>query len=80
MGFFHYMVEKTHSPVHVTQCFNCQLFKHTAQNCTNPTKCVRCGVEHSHKMCTIEKHDAKCANCGGEPTLKPPSTALPTWP
>ncbi|KAL7401938.1 hypothetical protein ABVT39_007153 [Epinephelus coioides] len=65
MDFFHYRVEKAHSAPNIKQCFNCQGFNHTAPQCRNKTKCVRCGEEHSHKTCDKAKHEAKCANCGG---------------
>jgi len=60
----------------IIQCFKCQKVGHTAANCTNPTICLRCGGDHSHKDCTAE---LKCANCQGQhaacarkcPLLKP---------
>ena len=46
-----YKVEEFHQPVSVRQCFNCQCFGHSAQNCKSKQKCVICGKNHSHKGC-----------------------------
>ena len=61
-----YKVDEFHQPVSVRQCFNCQCFGHSAQNCKSKQKCVICGENHSHKGC--RKKEAKqpnCANCSG---------------
>ena len=61
-----YKVEEFRQSVSVRQCFNCQCFGHSAQNCKSKQKCVICGENHSHKGCP--KKDAeqpKCANCSG---------------
>ena len=47
------------------QCFNCQKFGHSARECTNAIKCLRCSQDHSVKECTVAKEIAKCSNCGG---------------
>ena len=44
-----YKVEEFRQPVSVRQCFNCQCFGHSAQNCKSKQKCVICGENHSHK-------------------------------
>ena len=46
-----YKVEEFRQPVSVRQCFNCQCFGHSAQNCQSKQKCVICGENHSHKGC-----------------------------
>ena len=46
-----YKVEEFRQPVSVGQCFNCQCFGHSAQNCKSKQKCVICGENHSHKGC-----------------------------
>ena len=46
-----YKVEEFRQPVSVRQCFNCQCFGHSAQNCKSKQKCVTCGENHSHKGC-----------------------------
>ena len=48
----------------VIQCFKCQKVGHTAAQCTNPTTCLRCGDNHSHKECSAST-TLKCANCSG---------------
>ena len=61
-----YKVEEFRQPVSVRQCFNCQCFGHSAQNCKSKQKCVICGENHSHKGCPKkEAKQPKCANCPG---------------
>ena len=55
-----YKVEEFRQPVSVRQCFNCQCFGHSAQNCKSKQKCVICGENHSHKGCP--KKEAKQPN------------------
>ena len=38
-----YKVEEPRSPVSITQCFNCQIFGHSAKNCRSKQKCLICG-------------------------------------
>jgi hypothetical protein len=49
----------------VTQCFNCQKFRHVWANCKQPPRCM-CGGGHVHKDCP-EKDNASsspaCCNC-----------------
>ena len=61
-----YKVEEFRQPVSVRQCFNCQCFGHSAQNCKSKQKCVICGENYSHKGCPKkEAKQPKCANCSG---------------
>ena len=61
-----YKVEEFRQPVSVRQCFNCQCFGHSVQNCKSKQKCVICCENHSHKGCPIkEAKQPKCANCPG---------------
>ena len=61
-----YKVKEFRQPVSVRQCFNCQCFGHSAQNCKSKQKCVICGENHSHKGCPKkEAKQPKCANCSG---------------
>ena len=61
-----YKVEKFRQPVSVQQCFNCQCFRHSVQNCKSKQKCVISGENHSHKGCPKkEAKQPKCANCSG---------------
>ena len=61
-----YKVEEFRQPFSVRQCFNCQCFGHSAQDCKSKQKCVICGENHSHKGCPKkEAKQLKCANCSG---------------
>ena len=61
-----YKVEEFRQPVSVRQCFNCQCFGHSAQNCKSKQKCVICGENHSHIGCPKkEAKQPKCVNCSG---------------
>ena len=53
-----YKVEEFRQPVSVRQCFNCQCFGHSAQNCKSKQKCVICGENHSHKGCQKKKQNS----------------------
>ena len=53
-----YKVEEFRQPVSVRQCFNCQCFGYSAQNCTSKQKCVICGENHSHKGCPKKKQNS----------------------
>ena len=53
-----YKVEEFRQPVSVRQCFNCQCFGHSAQNCKSKQKCVNCGENHSHKGCSKKKQNS----------------------
>ena len=61
-----YKVEEFRQPVSVRQCFDCQSFGHSVQNCKSKQKCIICGENHSHKGCPkIEAKLPKCASCYG---------------
>ena len=61
-----YKVEEFRSPVSVTQCYNCQSFGHSAENCRSKQKCLICCESHSHKGCpNKEARKPKCASCKG---------------
>ena len=47
------------------QCFECQKFGHSARDCTNAIRCLRCSQDHSVKECNVAEENAKCSNCGG---------------
>ena len=52
-------------PPHVKQCFKCQKFGHSASDCKDDLRCLRCAGKHTVKSCNELKERAKCANCGG---------------
>ena len=64
IGWQLYRCEASRELPHVMQCFKCQQFGHSAKECSNATRCLRCSQEHSVKECTVQKN-AKCSNCGG---------------
>lgn len=62
-----------------TQCSNCQDFGHGSENCHRTPKCIRCGGNHTSKICLFLPMDeskpkkindnlVKCANCKGNHT------------
>ena len=65
IGWQVYRCEASREPPHVMQCFKCQQFGHSAKECRNATRCLRCSQEHSVEECTVQKANAKCSNCGG---------------
>ena len=44
----------------VLRCFNCQLFRHGTNFCSNKSRCVNCGEEQAGSC----NAPSKCANCG----------------
>ncbi|GFV26452.1 uncharacterized protein TNCV_3361051 [Trichonephila clavipes] len=49
----------------ITQCFNCNNFFHTAENCHLKPRCLKCGKEHPTCQCPIKKRQENpfCINC-----------------
>ncbi|CAH2016649.1 unnamed protein product [Acanthoscelides obtectus] len=48
------------------QCYRCQQFGHSQQNCSGAPKCVRCAGAHRASECKVpQERAATCANCGG---------------
>ncbi|XP_075680679.1 uncharacterized protein LOC142646240 [Dermatophagoides pteronyssinus] len=54
--------------VSVFQCFKCQKFGHSGNDCKNDTKCVNCAGDHETKNCKSTIH--KCINCDRTNTTK----------
>ena len=50
----------------IIQCFACQRFGHTSQNCHMPPRCVKCPQQHADGACqnTDKTQKAYCVNCG----------------
>ncbi|GFW74632.1 nucleic-acid-binding protein from transposon X-element [Trichonephila clavipes] len=47
-----------------TQCFQCNQFNHTAENCHLIPRCLKCGEEHQTRDCQIKRLDTPyCINC-----------------
>ncbi|GFW74248.1 uncharacterized protein TNCV_2524521 [Trichonephila clavipes] len=49
----------------ITQCYNCNNFYHTAENCHLKPRCLKCGKEHTTKQCPIKERQENpfCINC-----------------
>ncbi|GFU03090.1 nucleic-acid-binding protein from transposon X-element [Trichonephila clavipes] len=48
-----------------TQCYNCNLFNHSSQNCFIKTRCLKCGEPHKTGDCPIKEkiENPVCINC-----------------
>ncbi|GFX66174.1 RNA-directed DNA polymerase from mobile element jockey [Trichonephila clavipes] len=47
-----------------TQCFSCNKFNHTAENCHHKPRCLKCGLNHQTKECEIHRVEQMfCINC-----------------
>ena len=67
-GFFiysqHFKVVENKPLPSVLQCYKCQKFGHNFFECKEAAStCLRCGGDHRLAACTIQKEQAKCANC-----------------
>ncbi|GFV84135.1 uncharacterized protein TNCV_3037971 [Trichonephila clavipes] len=49
----------------ITQCFNCNNFFYTAENCHLKPRCLKCGKEHTTRQCPIKERQENpfCINC-----------------
>ncbi|GFX21639.1 nucleic-acid-binding protein from transposon X-element [Trichonephila clavipes] len=48
----------------VTQCYKCNRFNHTSDNCRMNPRCLKCGEVHQTKDCSIQRTEtAYCINC-----------------
>ncbi|GFU76489.1 nucleic-acid-binding protein from transposon X-element [Trichonephila clavipes] len=48
----------------VTQCYSCNKFHHTAENCHFTPRCLKCGEAHQTRECAIKKLEKTyCINC-----------------
>ena len=56
------------SKKHITQCYNCQLFGHSAINCGRKFRCIKCLDQHEPGKCSrlSTEGTAKCVNCNGD--------------
>ncbi|GFU86375.1 probable RNA-directed DNA polymerase from transposon X-element [Trichonephila clavipes] len=48
-----------------TQCYNCNLFNHSSQNCFIKTRCLKCGEPHKTGDCPIKEkiENPVCIDC-----------------
>jgi hypothetical protein len=65
----------------LTQCHNCLLFGHSATNCGQKYRCLKCMEDHGYKQCSRKSRDdpgsPKCVNCKGDHTAN--SRICPTY-
>ena len=63
-------IEKPHSKkIDPPQCFQCQAYGHTKNNCHHNPRCVKCGEDHFTEDCTKDRSSpAKCALCSKDHT------------
>ncbi|GFS79064.1 uncharacterized protein TNCV_1194381 [Trichonephila clavipes] len=48
----------------ITQCYSCNRFHHTAENCHITPRCLKCGDAHQTRDCEIERVEKPfCINC-----------------
>ncbi|GFS97387.1 uncharacterized protein TNCV_733291 [Trichonephila clavipes] len=48
----------------VTQCYSCNRFHHTAENCHITPRCLKCGDAHQTRECEIKRVEKPyCINC-----------------
>ncbi|GFV64497.1 nucleic-acid-binding protein from transposon X-element [Trichonephila clavipes] len=48
----------------VTQCYSCNKFHHTAENCHFTLRCLKCGEAHQTRDCAIKRLEKTyCINC-----------------
>ena len=56
-----FKVDEFRVPSSIRQCYHCQGFRHSAQNCRKQPVCLICGKGHSPKECT--ENATKMRNC-----------------
>ncbi|GBM98219.1 hypothetical protein AVEN_250143-1 [Araneus ventricosus] len=51
-----------------TQCWKCNYFHHSSNNCESKARCLKCGKNHRTAECEIKDKipNPKCINCGKE--------------
>lgn len=55
---------------HLSQCFECQHFGHSSQNCRHSSRCVKCNGNHLAKDCVkLPEESPVCCNCGKDHTI-----------
>ena len=59
IGWQIYRCEPSKESPHVKQCFKCQKYGHSAIECKNEQRCLRCSGQHTVKQCAEPKENAK---------------------
>ena len=60
IGWLIYRCEPSKEPPHVKQCFKCQKYEHSAIECKNEQRCLRCSGQHTVKQCAEPKKSQVC--------------------
>ncbi|GFU02376.1 uncharacterized protein TNCV_1238691 [Trichonephila clavipes] len=48
----------------ITQCYSCNRFHHTAENCHITPRCLKCGEAYQTRDCQIQRVEKRyCINC-----------------
>lgn len=69
IGLMRYKIEKLERKIKVIICYKCGKPNHTAENCRNQAKCIRCSsLEHTSKDCPAKdnREQYRCPNCPGK--------------
>lgn len=69
IGLMRYKIEKLERKIKVIICYKCGKPNHTAENCRNQAKCIRCSsLEHTSNDCPAKdnREQYRCPNCPGK--------------
>ncbi|GBM92786.1 Nucleic-acid-binding protein from transposon X-element [Araneus ventricosus] len=66
IGYVIVRIEQYRSKNKATICFNCSGFHHSARNCHQKHRCIKCNGEHPTRECGITEkiENSVCINCG----------------
>ncbi|GBM76046.1 Nucleic-acid-binding protein from transposon X-element [Araneus ventricosus] len=91
IGYVVVKIEPYRKKNKATICFNCSGFHHSARNCHQKPRCIKCNGEHPTRECKITEkiENPVCINCGEKghlaawrgckalPVLRKPSIRIP---
>ena len=60
-----------HVKTSIKQCFKCLGFGHLIADCKGAQSCTRCGGQHVHKDCPVDRDSPTCANCAKDDSIPP---------